>query len=259
MSDLDTDPLRMSESIPDETSSQNSVASQDEWSAKTAERQYYKRDAFFIKRSLRPSEYMTTHRGTIHIPRLGKERLQNEAESLRFIRCSSNIPVPTIYGLFDVDSSYFLIMEYAEGVDMSDLSEDQKKLVWPELKQHLATLQQLKSYKIGGPSGIIIPPYRVMRLTENESWPQKLAASPEYVFCHNDLSQQNIIVDPETLKINAIIDWEYAGFWPPYFEAPFYMRLGPSVAIDGEPDDVPRLLGFLDPDSTLLGHSPSST
>lgn len=249
----------MSESIPnDSTSSQNSVASPDEWSAKTAEREYYKRGGIFIKRSLRPNEYITTHKGTIHVPQLGKERLQNEAESLRFIRRSSNIPVPTIYGSFEVDGSYFLIMEYVEGVGMSDLSEDQKKLVWSELNQHLATLQQLKSHKIVGPSGIIIPPYRVMHLTENDSWPQKPAASAEYVFCHNDLSQHNIIVDPETLKINAIIDWEYAGFRPPYFEAPFYTRRGSSVAIDGEPDDVPRLLRFLDADSMLSGHSPSS-
>ena len=34
----------------------------------------------------------------------------------------------------------------------------------------------------------------------------------DLVFCHNDLSANNVIVDPKTLKIAAIIDWEYAGF-----------------------------------------------
>lgn len=247
---------RMSEPIPkDSTSSQDSAAPPDEWSEQTAERAYYQRGGFFIKRSLRPSEHITTLKGTIHVPRLGKERLQNEADSLRFIRCVSNIPVPTVYGSFDVDGAYFLIMEYIDGVGMSQLPEEQKKLVWPEINQHLATLHRIKSCKIGGPSGIVIPPYRVMDRVNNDAWPLKLAASPEYVFCHNDLSQHNIIVDPETLKINAIIDWEYAGFFPPYFEAPFYKRLGPSAALDGEPDDVPRLLGFLDSQSTLLGTS----
>lgn len=236
----------MSDPIPKHsTSSPDPSLSPVEWSEKTAERGYYHRDGFFIKRSLRPSEYMTTLQGNIHVPRLGKERLQNEAESLRFIRRVTNIPVPIVYGSFEVDGAYFLVMEYIEGVGMSQLPEDKKKLVWPELSQHRTTLHGIRSNKIGGPSGLVIPPYRVMDYTDNDSWDQKEAKSPEYVFCHNDLSQYNIIVDPETLKINAIIDWEYAGFFPEYFEAPFYKRLGPSGAIDGEPDDVPRLLHFL--------------
>ncbi|KAL5339351.1 hypothetical protein BJX70DRAFT_158211 [Aspergillus crustosus] len=49
--------------------------------ALTFERGYYHCDGLFIKRSLRPSEFRTSQRG-LHIPRLGKERLQNEAESL---------------------------------------------------------------------------------------------------------------------------------------------------------------------------------
>ncbi|KAJ5953633.1 hypothetical protein N7454_000529 [Penicillium verhagenii] len=254
MSDPDVDPPRgMPESIAnDTTSSHNSVDQQEEWTAKTAERQYYHRDGVFIKRSLRPSEYMTTIKGNLHIPRLGKERLQNEAESLRFIRRVSDVPVPTVYGSFEVDDSYFLLTEYIDGVGMSQLPDDQKELVWPEISQHLKTLYEIKSTRIGGPSGIMVPPYRVMDCTEIDSWSLKLAETPDYVFCHNDLSQYNIIVDPKTLKINAIIDWEYAGFFPEYFEAPFYKRRGPSVALDGEPDDVPQLLQFLNSRSRLV-------
>ena len=217
-----------------------------EWAAKTAERGYYSRDGCFIKRSLRPSEFKTTLKGSLHIPRLGKERLQNEAESLRFIRRISNITVPTVYGAFEVDGSYLLITEYIDGVDMTTLSDDQKEIVNAELDQHLATLREIRSNQIGGPTGIIIPPYRVMRCTDNDTWTLRPSESPEYVFCHNDLSQQNIIVDPHTLKINAIIDWEYAGFFPEHFEAPFYKRLGPSVALEGERDDVSELLGVLE-------------
>lgn len=61
-------------------------------------------------------------------------------------------------------------------------------------------------------------------------------------FCHNDLSANNVIVDAQNLKIRAIVDWEYAGFYPPEFEAPFYQRLGPSIALEGEVDDVYMLL-----------------
>lgn len=212
--------------------------------ALTFERGYYHCDRLFIKRSLRPSEYRTSQRG-LHIPRLGKARLQNEAESLRFIRRTTNIPVPTVYGAFEMDDSFFLITEYIRGTAMSRLSEDQKKIVRGELCRHLATLHEIRSKTTGGPSGIVIPPYRVMKCTDNDNWPVRSSESAEYVFCHNDLSQPNIIVDPDTLRIRAIIDWEYAGFFPKYFEAPFYERLGPSVPINGEKDDVEDLLEFL--------------
>lgn len=65
------------------------------------------------------------------------------------------------------------------------------------------------------------------------------------VFCHNDLSMQNVIVDPISLKIRAIIDWKYAGFYPEYFDTRFYKRLGPSIALEGEKDDSEELLDFL--------------
>ncbi|OAQ99266.1 hypothetical protein LLEC1_06058 [Akanthomyces lecanii] len=128
---------------------------------------------------------------------------------------------------------------------MSDLSEEQKPTVCEELERHRAKLKTLRSSRLGGPSGIAIPPYRVLKLAEAGRWDLQPAASDDYVFCHNDLSQQNVIVDPESLKIKAIIDWEYAGFFPPYFELPFYNRLGPSSAINGETDDSFALLQFL--------------
>ncbi|KAJ5106051.1 hypothetical protein NUU61_003398 [Penicillium alfredii] len=81
-----------------------------------------------------------------------------------------------------------------------------------------------------------------MRLSEKDDWLRKVSNNHEYNFCHNDLSQSNILVDPETLKIRAIIDWEYAGFFPKSFEGLFYKRMGPSVAFNGEPDDAAELL-----------------
>lgn len=38
----------------------------------------------------------------------------------------------------------------------------------------------------------------------------------EFGFCHGDLSQSNVIVDPGTLNVEGIVNWEYAGFWPEY-------------------------------------------
>lgn len=45
--------------------------------------------------------------------------------------------------------------------------------------------------------------------------PRKL---PEYVFQHGDIAAQNIIMDPQTLKVKSLIDFEYAGFYPPGME-----------------------------------------
>lgn len=49
-------------------------------------------------------------------------------------------------------------------------------------------------------------------------------------------------MDETTLNINATIDWEYAGFFPPEFDGAFYFRPGASAALEEEVDDVPRLL-----------------
>ena len=210
----------------------------------TFERKYYRRDNAFIKRSLRPKEFRIGYRG-LHIPRLGKERLINEAESLRYIRSHTNIPVPTVYCDFEDDDSHYLITEYIEGVAMASLPDNQKSLVCEELKGYLAELKALRSNRLGGPSGLVVPPYRVMRVTETDHWQLRPSEKTEYVFCHNDLSQHNVIVDPNTLKIKAIIDWEYAGFYPAGFEWPFYTRVGPSSAVNGEHDDSHDLLEFL--------------
>lgn len=213
----------------------------------TAERKYYALERAFIKRSLRRNELRTNFKGLIHVPRFRKASLKNEAESLRYIRQHTDIPVPTVYCAFEDTDAYYLITENIKGKKMSDLQEDQKDIVRKELQRHLATLKTLKSNRMGGPTGIVIPPYRVVRQTETDNLHLKTSNEEEYVFCHNDLSQYNILVDPESLKINAIVDWEFAGFWPARFEFPFYNRLGPSVAIakEGEVDDSRELLAYI--------------
>ncbi|KAF9775694.1 hypothetical protein IL306_006197 [Fusarium sp. DS 682] len=216
------------------------------WIATTFERKHYQRDGAFIKRSLRPNEFRVGYRG-LHVPRLGKERLKNEAASLQYVRKHTDIPVPRVYCHFEDDEAYYLITEYIDGVGMSELLEEQKAIVRGELDNCIAKLKALRSCRLGGPSGIVIPPYRVLQRTTTDSWDLQASIDEEYVFCHNDLSQQNVIVDPDTLKIRAIIDWEYAGFFPARFEYPFYNRLGPSAAINDEVDDSLDLLELLHP------------
>lgn len=134
----------------------------------TFERKYYRRGNVFIKRSLRPLEYRTGHRG-FHVPRLGTDRLKNEAECLQYIRQHTDIPVPTIYCPLEDDDAYYLITEYVEGVGMSDLQDNQKSHVQREIETHLDKLKSSTSYRLGGPSGIVIPPHRVFRQTEQDA------------------------------------------------------------------------------------------
>jgi aminoglycoside phosphotransferase len=84
-----------------------------------------------------------------------------------------------------------------------------------------------------------------MRKTARPEWKMKPRESEDLVFCHNDLSTHNIIVDPETLKVKAVIDWEYAGFYPQDFEGMFFRRPGPSAALEGEVNDEDELLNIL--------------
>lgn len=84
-----------------------------------------------------------------------------------------------------------------------------------------------------------------MTKTLREQWKMKPRETEDLVFCHNDLSTHNIIVDPETLKVKGVIDWEYAGFYPKEFEGMYFRRPGPSVALEGEVDDEDHLFKLL--------------
>jgi len=139
-------------------------------------------------------------------------------------------------------------MEYIDGVGMDSLSDAQKTIVQEELEQHVQAMHKLRSHSPGGPSGLVVPPYRVTRKTLNDDWSylRRPSETEEFSFCHNDLSQANVMVDPISLKIKAVLDWEYAGFYPGFFDSRFFERLGPSVAINGEPDDTDRLVEFLE-------------
>ena len=54
-------------------------------------------------------------------------------------------------------------------------------------------------------------------------------------------------MDPEIFRISAIIDWEYAGFWPESFEMPLWRRAGPSGALEeyGGLNDTERFSGLV--------------
>ncbi|TLD28442.1 hypothetical protein PspLS_03680 [Pyricularia sp. CBS 133598] len=217
----------------------------------TPERKYYRYGDTWVKRSLKPSEWQK-HGGYMFVPKFSTERVLNEGACLAFLAEHTEIPVPRIYACFEDDGAAYLITEFVEGTPMSQLPPEQQKHVVIELEQHLATLKDITSPNWGGPTGHVLPPYRVMRRSKGHPWHMRPRDEDSLVFCHNDLSASNVLVDPYTLKINAIVDWEYAGFYPPEFDSPFYLRAGPPVALQGEYDDVDELCRIIDSERVYL-------
>lgn len=214
------------------------------------DKKYYHIGNSCIKRTLRRHEWPTNSSGDIFIPpRAYPQRFKNDGAVLHYLsQNTTDIPLPRLQCAFEDDGAFYHLTEYVPGESMKDLAETDKKVVEKELLKHLETLHSLRSDTPGIPGETLLcPPQRVFGGWKKDScWRlKKDAPKGEYVLCHNDLGQHNIIVDTDTLKINAIIDWEFGGFWPEWFEKPYYERVGPSVALEGEEDDAERCREWL--------------
>ncbi|POR32590.1 Uncharacterized protein TPAR_07207 [Tolypocladium paradoxum] len=213
---------------------------------KNHEREFRIYPGRFYKRSLRPSEYQLTIRGEPYVPPLGYERIENEAACLKFIRAKTDIPVPEVLEAYDDNGSFVLITKRLLGVRMDRLPSDGQAVVMKEVERHLKTLTTLRSNRTGGPSGILCPPPRATQYFPGGTvWSAADVPGFSLVFCHCDLSQSNIIVDPETLKIEGIIDWEYGSYWPDFFEAQYFRDPRPSGAQFRNRSENTCLVNFL--------------
>jgi tRNA A-37 threonylcarbamoyl transferase component Bud32 len=124
--------------------------------AVTTERKYFKVGNSWVKRSLRPKEWQVDPMsGMWLVPRFGIERIMNEGACMEYIAKNTNIPVPKLYSCFEDDEAAYLVMEFIEGVTMSELHLEERKVVEKELEGHLKTMRGLKSSVWGGPSGIV--------------------------------------------------------------------------------------------------------
>ncbi|KAL1721843.1 kinase-like domain-containing protein [Schizophyllum commune] len=204
----------------------------------------------FMKRSLSESEWAMRDGGRIIPPTYDvAAHVRNEAAAIAYVRAHTDIPVPNVVCSFDDGGRTYLIEDEVPGISMASLPDDAKAVVMKEVETHIRTLQSVKGATMGGFCGVACLPYRLACVLPRY---EKVTFRPdvpyELVLCHNDMSQHNIIVDPETLRINAFIDWEFAGFYPKEFEGAFYKRPGASVALakHNEISDVPQLLDILE-------------
>ena len=163
------------------------------------------------------------------ILRQSSERLHNEFETLKLIAAKTTIPVPKVLEFKYAWGAYQLVMERVEGITLDQLKGSRRAEAVAMTENFIATavipqLQSLKSFTTGTITGTVIPPDRIASYDDREKWPIQSARTPRYTFCHNDLAQHNILIDPDTLRVKAIIDWEVSGFYKPDFEAPLWTK-----------------------------------
>ncbi|KAK4154542.1 kinase-like domain-containing protein [Chaetomidium leptoderma] len=172
----------------------------------------------------------------------------NEALALRFVKANTTIPVPEV-----VSSDWDRItMEYIEGQMLQQawpvLTNDQRTNILDDLRGYIAQLHALSGIHIGRLDGqgavlpsilprsggpfstvaelhewLIRPPKRLEE--QSMYWHQittQLGADYPIVFTHGDIAARNILVRDGRLV--AILDWEFAGWYPAYWDYVFTLR-----------------------------------
>ena len=194
------------------------------------------------KRQLRPSEYFYRPDGSVAKSLWERERIENERDALIFLARNTSIPVPRLLEWSDIDGVGSITVERISGDTFDSVWNDLGPSDKTKLEQNTLTfleetllpqLQSLRSSKMGQLSGVVVPPVRVSSYDERPGWESRTSTISRYVYCHNDLSYHNIMVDPATLTVNAIIDWEYSGFFPMEMEFP-YWELGREASFEEE-------------------------
>lgn len=118
------------------------------------EKKYFRVGNTFIKRSLRPNEWMKSN-GYLHVPLFCTERVLNEGACIQFLAGKTNIPLPKVIACFEDDGAAYLILEHVDGVGMHQLDDQEKETVAKELEGHIRTYQALISDTWGGPGGLV--------------------------------------------------------------------------------------------------------
>lgn len=158
------------------------------------------------------------------------DRLRNEAAVLQFIVKHTTIPVPKFLGLWVDNGLVHLKTALVKtGVELQHIEEPRRPAAVREVTRQLESeilpqLRRLHRNFMGSPNPLlpVIPPNRFWDLKESRVWPSTVKDVDDYVFCHTDLDSQNILVDPNTFRIVAIIDWETAGFFPQEWELHYW-------------------------------------
>ncbi|KAF2737068.1 APH-domain-containing protein [Polyplosphaeria fusca] len=179
---------------------------------------------------------------------------QAEAQSLRLIEKYTHVPAPRAVDATQYSDSSFLLMSGIPGEIVgrmiSTMIDEQLHSVARDLKKYIAELRQIPQQHRLGRSGFQIcnalgggildwrigeSKRRELRFLDETQFNECLTddlpldedarklvskshgVKHDIVFTHADLNLRNILVD-ENGKISGIVDWEYAGWYPEYWE-----------------------------------------
>lgn len=158
--------------------------------------------------------------GKMQTPWMSRERLENEYTVLKYISERTTIPVPKPLRLGYIDGCLALTTEWVDGVLFDDLSPKIRSTSYLDDYVRTTILPQLNaltSQTSGTIRGVVLPPRWEFDIFPRRQWYPQTSAKEEFHFTHNDLSQHNFLCNKETGRVKAIIDWEFAGFYPSFF------------------------------------------
>ncbi|KAM5357619.1 hypothetical protein ACJZ2D_016087 [Fusarium nematophilum] len=178
-----------------------------------------------------------------------------EAQTMQFVSSHTTIPVPKVYFAFEHKNGVYILMEKIRGQSLSigwcQRSPESKARILGQLQSMIEQLRSLPPEKGTGISSItggpiydqrlpiksVWGPFQTIRdfhrelrngikisdITDSGAAPglKDLISFQEQewetpVFTHGDLSSMNILARDD--HVVGIIDWETAGWMPPYWE-----------------------------------------
>ncbi|KAI1194614.1 kinase-like domain-containing protein [Nemania serpens] len=201
-----------------------------------------------------------------------------EANAMRFVAEHTSIPVPKVYCAFAYKNVTYTVMSKINGRMARDgwiyRTEQSKQKILSQLREMIAELRSVsppEGTNVGGvdngpfydcrlPSKLLWGPFATSR-EFHEALANDLDIYAEYtdlpsdvselfqfyrqsdtrlVLTHGDLSSLNIMVEGDA--VTGIIDWETAGWFPPYWEYTCAKNVNPYNVFWAEEVD-----GFLEP------------
>ncbi|KAH6847688.1 kinase-like domain-containing protein [Chaetomium sp. MPI-CAGE-AT-0009] len=182
----------------------------------------------------------------------------NEIAAMEFVRANTTIPVPKIIDIYgqQSDGSAHIVMTQLPGTALTDalriMGPSQVATAARDLVTYLAQLRRLVPPRseantpiVGGTSGgpgydhrlgprtwgpfyTIADFHTYVRFGEpldewdHEPTVMEIHGKPEDAYqvryTHADLGPHNILVDPKDGRITGIVDWEFGGWYPEYWE-----------------------------------------
>jgi serine/threonine protein kinase len=183
-------------------------------------------------------------------------RLRREEEAMQFVRSKTSIPIPEVLDThFDPDGDWeqnWILMEKVPGTQMGiawpSISKTAQSHALSQLRGYLQELHSIRPPEPGwigscshGPAydhridnrktcgpfstisefhDLLLAPLKTHGTRPDwvVKYRNRLLDTHHICFAHADLSDENILIDPGTGTITAMLDWEMAKFWPSWWE-----------------------------------------